>query len=259
MILAGLLYADQHGHLSRLRRIFNWTLTPIPALASLPSRGYDALKTNLTFRSHLIQENENLKKSLLLLSAQVQELESIANDNKALRGLLQSSSRVSGQVLMAQLVAVDLAPYTHQVTVNQGDHAAVYIGQPVLGAKGVLGQVIETTKNTARVLLISDPKSAIPVIDTRSHIRAIAVGTGDIEQLQLINVPQTSDLKVGDRLVTSGLGDVYPAGYPVGKIVKRLEIPGETFASIRVFPTAALNHGRHVLLAWPPNRGLHHA
>jgi rod shape-determining protein MreC len=104
---------------------------------------------------------------------------------------------------------------------------------------------------TSTVLLISDSKSAVPVLNNRTGERAILVGTNSLDQLSLINLPKTASIHPGDVLVTSGLGGRYPEGYPVGKVEKVSSIPGEDFVKVMVSPIALLNRNRLVLLIWP--------
>src|SRR5262249_30056895 len=137
-------------------------------------------------------------------------------ENAQLRELLKSTPQVEGRVSVAQLLAVDLDPNLQQVIVDKGANQGIFIGQPVLDAFGVMGQVVHADPITSRVMLITDRKSAIPVQDARNSIRAIAMGMGGVGKLALINVPETSDIQVGDLFVCSGLDMRYPVGYPVG-------------------------------------------
>jgi rod shape-determining protein MreC len=199
----------------------------------------------------LIKENLDLKTEQLLLKAQVQRLLALESENSQLKALLRSTSEIHGKLLIAQLLAVDSEPFVNQVILDKGSRDGLYIGQPVLDANGVMGKVIQINPITSRVLLINDTHSAVPVQITRNGIRAIAVGDSYTGKLRLVNVPQTTDVKAGDILVTSGLGEHYPAGYPVGQITNVIKDPGMQFTTIDVQPSAHADRSRQVLLIWP--------
>jgi len=114
-----------------------------------------------------------------------------------------------------------------------------------------MGQVIEVGRFTSRVMLITDPNSAVPVQVSRNGIRAIAMGKGYSDRLELINVSNTTDIRVGDKLITSGLGLRFPVGYPVGEVSAVEHISGKQFASITITPSAHLAQSLQVLLVWP--------
>jgi len=134
--------------------------------------------------------------------------------------------------------------------VNKGELDGVYKGQPVLDAQGLMGQVIEVLPYTSRVILIADSNHAIPVQVNRNGVRAIAVGSGQLNELVLIYVPDTADIKAGDMLVSSGLGNRFPQGYPVGVIKSVEHDPGEPFAIVSAEPSAYLDRSRHLLLVF---------
>lgn len=207
--------------------------------------------TSFTTQQNLLIENAQLRARELLLYAKLQKVLALERENEQLKALLRSSSNIQEKVTVAQLMAVDLAPYTQQIIIDKGERDGVYVGQPVLDAYGVMGQVIAVGPINSRVLLISDPRSAIPVQNNRNGNRAIATGVGFDGVLELINVPITADFRQGDVMVTSGLGGHYPPGYPVGIISKVKLSPGERFLNINLTPSSHVNQSRQVLLVWP--------
>jgi rod shape-determining protein MreC len=126
----------------------------------------------------------------------------------------------------------------------------VFLGQPVLDARGLMGQVVELMPYTSRVLLLTDTTHSIPVQVNRNGLRAIASGTGNPERLELRHVADTADIKEGDLLVSSGLGQRFPAGYPVATVKEVIHDSGQPFAIVRAIPTAALNRSRYMLLVF---------
>jgi rod shape-determining protein MreC len=145
---------------------------------------------------------------------------------------------------------VDLDPYRHRIALNRGEHAGVYPGQALLDADGIVGQVIRVNPLSAEAILISDPSHATPVQLNRNGLRTVALGVGDIARIDLPFLPNSADILVGDLLVSSGLGDAFPAGYPVARVTRVERRPGESFARVEAEPTAALNRTREVLLVW---------
>jgi rod shape-determining protein MreC len=142
-------------------------------------------------------------------------------------------------------------PYRHQIQINKGSLDRLYEGQPLLDSQGVMGQLIDVGPFTARAMLITDPSHAIPVQVNRNGLRTIALGTGSIDRLDLPHIPNNADIRVGDLLVTSGLGGRFPPGYPVADVTAVEQDPGDTFSHISARPRAALDSSREVLLVWP--------
>jgi rod shape-determining protein MreC len=181
----------------------------------------------------------------------VQRFQSLQNENIELRKLLDTSPASAEKTQVAQLLNVDVNPFSHRVVINRGKKQGLYKGQPVIDSMGVMGMVIEPLENSSQVLLITDAKHAVPVLNLRNGLRSIVKGTGDPSRMQLLHVTDTQDFKIGDKLVTSGLGGQFPAGYPVGHIVSINFEPGKPFGQIRIRPSAELNASKQVLLIWP--------
>ena len=153
--------------------------------------------------------------------------------------------------MAAHILAVDTSSVRQVVIISKGSKDGVHLGQAVLDAKGVMGQVIDVGQWSSTVLLISDAKSAVPVLNQRTGERGILVGNNSMAQLSLVNLPTTSLVAAGDLLVTSGLGGHYPEGYPVGMVDSVQSSVGDEFIRIRVNPIAWLNRSQMVLLIWP--------
>lgn len=236
---------------TQIRSALSLPLAPLQYLVSWPIEMVDNIRDTFSSHDALVKENLALKASQLRLKAQVQRLLAIELENNQLKALMQSSAQVQGQVLIAQLLAVATDPFVNQVILDKGHKDKVFVGQPVLDAHGVMGQVIQVGALTSRILLINDSHSGVPVQVARNGIRAIAVGDSYTGKLRLMNVQQTADVRVGDVLITSGLGEHYPEGYPVGQVTSVDRDPGLQFATIGVEPAAHLDRSRGVLLVWP--------
>ena len=247
-----LMFADYHyKYLDIVRSGFSLIVSPLQYAVDYPVRVVGWIQSLVSAKKTLIDENMRLRYQQTMLEAELQKLLVIQNENSRLKELLLTSSKADMRAMAAQILAVDTSNARQIVVLNKGTRDGVYTGQPVLDAKGVMGQVIDVGPMTSTVLLISDSKSAVPVRNNRTGERAILVGTNRIEQLSLINLPKTSSIHPGDVLVTSGLGRRYPEGYPVGRILEVNSIPGEDFVKVIVSPVALLNRNRLVLLIWP--------
>jgi rod shape-determining protein MreC len=229
-------------------------LTPFYWLGDLPVRAWEGVSQQFTSRSELLAENEKLKAEALLMQRRLQKLATLTEQNVRLRELLNSSALVDDKVLVAELIGVDPNPFTQRILIDKGEKDGVFMGQPVLDANGLMGQVVEVMPYTARVLLLTDTTHSIPVQVNRNGLRAIATGTGNPEWLELRHVADTADIKEGDLLVSSGLGQRFPAGYPVAVVKEVNHDSGQPFAIVRAMPTASLNRSRYVLLVFSDTR-----
>lgn len=226
-------------------------VVPLQYVVNFPIKVANWVITSFSTQQALIQENAQLHAQLLLLNAKLQKEYAIENENTQLRELLQSHNQAPERVEAAQLLAVSSDPFIQQVILDKGSNQKVYVGQPVLDAYGVMGQVIQVDPITSRVMLLTDSASAIPVQIMRNGVRAIAVGDSTKGDLRLQNLTETTDIQEGDMVITSGLGQRYPFGYPVGKVVFINKITGNQFINVRVEPAAHINRSRLVLLLWP--------
>ncbi|WP_407316963.1 rod shape-determining protein MreC [Pseudomonas sp. nanlin1] len=223
-------------------------------ITDLPQRLWQGVASQFGSRTELIAENEKLKTEGLLLQGRLQKLAALTEQNVRLRELLNSSALVNEKVEVAELIGMDPNPFTHRILINKGERDGVVLGQPVLDARGLMGQVVELMPYTSRVLLLTDTTHSIPVQVNRNGLRAIASGTGNPERLELRHVADTADIKEGDLLVSSGLGQRFPAGYPVATVKEVIHDSGQPFAIVRAVPTAALNRSRYLLLVFSDSR-----
>jgi len=239
----------QH-HADTLRATLSLILYPIQVIVGMPASTGSWLSENLSTRQTLLNENRSLHDEQLLLKVRLQKLDALETENRRLRELLGSSFKVGEQTLIAELVAVDMEPFSQRLLLNKGRLHKVYPGQPILDANGIMGQVLDASAISSTAILITDPSHAIPVEVNRNGLRAIALGTGDTSQLELPHIPNNADIEIGDLLVTSGMGGRFPAGYPVARITSVNNKPGAPFANITAEPTAKLLSTREILLVW---------
>lgn len=238
------------NHLEQVRSALSVVIYPLQYAVSLPYRASSWISEHSSSRETLFSDRQHLQKENLELRARLQKFEALEVENVRLRGLLDSSFSIGDRVLVAELIAVDLDPFRQQVLINKGSRSGIYIGQPVLDANAVMGQVTHVTPTTATVLLITDAQHALPVQVNRNGLRTIAFGTGIINRLELPQLANNAEIEVGDLLVTSGFGGHFPAGYPVAHVTEVQREPGRPFATIFATPTAHLERTNEVLLVW---------
>lgn len=246
------MFGDLHfAFFGTVKSIFIEIIAPLEYTVSWPITSLEELVRNMASKKDLLDENTKLHIQNVLLQAKVQKLVALEQENAELRGLVSAITPTKERFLIAELLAVSTNSVSQEIVLDKGKKDDVYVGQPVLDAHGIMGQVILVSTNTSVVLLVTDAESAIPVQVARNGVRAIAIGAGDGGTLELTGLSETADVKAGDLLVTSGLGSRFPEGYPLGVVVRSERIPGERFLSVIVAPSAHVNQNRQVLLVWP--------
>ena len=247
-----LMFADHRlDGFKSVRVYMNSFMSPLQYLANLPGVMLSESAQRLTSQQQLLEENEKLTNQVVLMSERLQRFEILKQENTELRNLLEAPTKPGVRKMAAELMAVDNNPYSQQVMINKGAIDGVYLSQPVLDDQGIVGQVMEVGTTNSRVLLIADVTHAIPVRSVRTNIRFIASGSGSLDELYLEHVPHSVDVREGEVLMSSGLGSVYPQGYPVAKITSVVRDESRPFSRITAQPLARLNRLKYLLLLWP--------
>lgn len=223
---------------------------PILVLVDLPAKAYDWLNENTSGRAAILEENRVLKSAALVLKARLQKLDAIEKENTRLHSLLESSFKIGEQFISASLIKVNLNPNTQQIVIDKGHRFDLYLGQVALNEAGVIGQVIEVRPQSSTIMLITDPNHAIPVEINRTGLRTIATGNGAQNTLNLPYLPHNTDIKTGDLLITSGLGGVFPKGYPVAIVSTLTTLEGEAFMLAEATTIAKIDSTQDILLVW---------
>ena len=238
----------RYHYLNGLRDVLSTAVYPLHYLVRLPTETRGWLNENLAGRGALLEENARLREKQLFLSVQLQKLTVLEAENRRLRSLLESAVNTSERVLIAEMLAVDFDLYRHRILLNRGRQHGVHVGQPVLDPHGVVGQIVQADPFTATAIFITDVSHGLPIEISRTGVRTLALGTGNFQELRLPHIPNNGDVKVGDVLVTSGLGGRFPHGYRVGTVTKVEFDPGSPFANITAKPFAQLDRIREVML-----------
>ena len=246
LALALIFFDHQAGWLRTLRTSLGLATQPVYALVGLPGQVGRHLRDSAQTHGELVRENRELRNQLLIANARLVRLGSAVADNAQLRHLLGVAERGGLDVQLAPILDIDLDPTQQRLVLAAGSRDGVKMGQAVIDAGGLMGQVIAVTPMQSTVLLLTDPDHAVPVTVAGSGVRLIAYGRGDA--LELRDVPLNSGVKAGDKVVTSGLGGRFPAGFPVGTVTAVHADESHTFLIGELRPAAQLDRGRDVLL-----------
>jgi rod shape-determining protein MreC len=253
-LLAVVLMAmDQRGHyVPKIRSAAGYLVEPAYHVVEWPLRALRNLFTQFQSRRSLRHENERLEELLLNQEGALQRLDTLTEENRRLRSLFEGAQGQEMEYRFAELLRVDLDPFSHKVLIDRGSGDGVTRGQAVIDGAGVMGQVEDVHLHFSSVRLISDPNHALPVQINRTGLRTVAFGSGETGNLNLPSVPREADVREGDLIVTSGLGDRFPGGYPVARVTAIDREDGLAFAQVVAEPLAALGRGREVLLISTP-------
>ena len=246
LALTLLVLDSRGGWLSQMRNHANLLVQPVWSLAGLPGRIGLQVKDNAATHGQLVKENRELRNQLLIANARLTRLRTAALDNAQLRELLNAAERNGLDVQLAPILDVDLDPTRQRLTLNSGSREGVTVGQAVIDAGGLMGQVTQVSPWHSTVLLLTDPDHAVPVTIARNGVRLIVYGRGD--RLELRDIPLAAGVEVGDQIVTSGLGGRFPAGFPVGTVAALHPDDSHAFLVGDIKPAAELDRGRNVLL-----------
>ena len=198
-------------------------------------------------------EAEVARQKLRLQSYRASQVEQLSLENERLRKLLELRERITTPTRAAQVLYDAADPYTRKVIIDKGLLHGVVAGSPVIDEAGVLGQITRVYPSVSEVTLVIDADQAIPVLNTRTGVRAVAFGDPGIQAgaLELRFMATNADVQPGDLLTTSGVDGVYPPGLPVARVDK-VERRGESaFARIYCTPQALVEGASHVMVLEP--------
>jgi rod shape-determining protein MreC len=248
--LALIIVDKRYDHLGKIRRVLSIVAYPVQIAVASPFQGWDWFRESVSSRGALRADKTKLESELRLAQFRLQRYEALEAESQRLRALRDNTVGVTDRFIIGNVMDVDLDAFRERVLVDRGAQDGVFVGQAVLDAGGVFGQVARVGQLTAEVILLSDATHAVPVQVNRNGLRTIAVGTSDMSRLKLPYLPTSADVIVGDLLVTSGLGGGFPAGYPVGTVAEVKRDPALSLADVEVKPAAALDRSRELMFVW---------
>lgn len=258
MVLIGLDARHEH-ETHTFRSLMSRAIYPVQTLATLPFSATKELDRDLRTNAELHRANHRLRLRDLKLEARLARFNALRREVAHLTKLLHGTRLPGYRETLARVLSVSSGPFTQRLILNEGRSRHIYVGQAVIDAHGIVGQVVSVGPDTSDVMLITDPNSGVPVVSQRNGLRAIVFGTGSTDGLKVPYLTVTADIRPGDILVSSGLGGVYPPGYPVARVTTVTSNPNLAFLKVRAVALARLNYHTHVLLLWPkkpqPKRG----
>lgn len=280
VVSALLIFFDHRGSeiTDKIRLYLSIPLESVRGLVNAPFEWGHQLALNLSSHKNLVEENKQLRQKEALFSLRLEKWKALERENKQLHALIGTMPQIDGKVLGANILSINVQSGNQTLVLNKGRSEGVFVGQPVLDSNGLIGQVIRADWYSSVVLLVTDLKSAVPVEVARTGEQGILVGTGSISCLKLNNLSKTTRVRIGDKLLTSGLGGHFPPGYPVGKVIsvkhtniysQKLNLPNKNnheiieetedsseqnsiFAQIIVVPITHIEVNRPIFLLWPP-------
>ena len=245
----------KYFHLEVFRSGISAAVYPLQYTASLAVELPRQASAALASRRALLAENTRLREEQLGLHSRLQRVAALEDENRRLRALLEASVERYERIQVAELIGVELEPFRKKVLINKGQAHGVFVGQPLVNAGGIMGQIIHTSLLSSTVLLLTDQAHSIPVLVNRNGLRAVASGLGEDNVLRLEYIPINADITEGDLIVSSGLGRKFPRGYPVATVASIRRDPGELSADILLTPSAKIGMTREALLLWPDQSG----
>lgn len=251
LLSIALMYLDTTQMTVPLKEHLFLIRTNLQTVVSVPLKLWRSIEAYFTTYFKEKAENERLRQENFLLQGRLQTFSMLLAENQRLHAALGSSSPFVHEVAMAEIITISPDPFSHRITLNKGKKQGVYVEQPIVDATGLMGQITETSHNTSEAIFITDPHHALLAAVLRNGLRVLVMGTGSLSKLDIPFIPDASQLKVGDILVTSPLGTHFPPGYPIAKITSIRQEPDQPFAAISAKPLAQLDRSQQALLIWP--------
>jgi rod shape-determining protein MreC len=244
-----LMHLDQRAHWSeRIRYGLEAAAYPVQVAVNSPLAAWHWMTDSFSTRSTLRTQNKQLSTQVQVLQLAMLRQQALEQENAQLRQLQAALPPLVKKWLVAEVIGVDSGMLRQRLIINKGRHQGVQLNEPVVDSSGILGQVAHIGPWSSEVILITDPEHAIPVQVARNGLRTIAVGSGNTDELLLPYLAANSDVKSGDLLTSSGLGGVFPAGYPVGRITGVRREANQLLAQVRAEPQAKVDRTREVML-----------
>jgi rod shape-determining protein MreC len=248
-----LLFADaRFRYLEEIRRAASIVLHPVQVLARMPGEAIGAVSSYFVAQRELTERTLELQKALVAQGPAAQGYPALQDENRRLRALLGVQARFPAAGTAAQVLYSGRDPFTQKVFIDKGSDAGIVAGQAVIDETGVLGQVTRVQPYVSEVTLLTDKDHAVPVRVERNGVRSVLFGAGTGRPLELRFMSPSSDVKAGDRLLTSGIDGTYPAGLAVAQVDGVERETGQMFARITATPLAGVNRSVHVLVVGPP-------
>lgn len=244
-----LMAVDARLHyLTEIRHGVSVVLHPLEVAIRAPLDAFRYAGEYIDHQTDLVAENRALRQKALQNSADLQRFRTLQAENAHMRSLMNALPALPQPARLGEIVHSGRDPFSHKVVVNLGARHGIVPGQAVIDEWGVVGQVTQVYPLSSEVTLVSDKDLAVPVQVERSGLRAITFGNSRNGTIDLPYLPVNVDIQAGDKLVTSGIDGVYPAGLAVCKVASIDRKSHAPFAHIICLPIAGIQIHRQVLL-----------
>lgn len=236
--------------LDTVRTALSIVVYPFQRAVNFPQQFVNQLGIFFSTHSTLSEENVLFRKKLEFASAQQKLFQDLKFENESLRRQLEAKPKQFNKYSLADILSISRGNFKHESTINMGQNRGVEVGQPVLSFGNMYGQVIEVFPFTSVIIQLSDPHHTIPVYNKRNGQNALATGSGESNLLKLKDVVANADVRVGDVYVSSGFGQLFPANYPVAKVVEVKFEPDDPYLTVIAETFVDYDKSREVLLVW---------
>ncbi len=251
LLSGALMVTDYRGSaLMPVRTALKMVLYPVQYVVDVPYRAARFTREFFSEHEKISAENRELRTLINVYAARDQKYYSIAEENQRLRTQLNAVPAVREKFTLAEILSVSSDPFRQNVVINKGSKQGLFVGQVALSGKNIYGQIDSVTPSSAVVMRLTDVKHAIPVRNTRTGLGALAVGTGKINLLELKNIEANMDVQKGDVFVSSGLGQLFPADFPVAVVRTVAYNPGDSFMKVKAQTLTDFTKTREILLIW---------
>ncbi|WP_281271409.1 rod shape-determining protein MreC [Leucothrix arctica] len=239
--------------LSPIRTSLNIVLHPLQLAVDAPFQASREMREFFVNHATMKSENAKLQELVNIYAARDQKYHSIAQENIRFRKELNATQSVKERFMLAEILSVSRDPYRQTVRIDKGSKDGLYRGQVLLAGNSIYGQVFRVEPNSAVILQLTDTKHAIPVRNNRTGLGAIAVGSGRTNELEIKNVEANVDIRTGDTFFSSGLGQLFPADFPVAMVASVAYNPGDSFMRVKARTLVDFSKSREVILIWRSN------
>jgi len=248
-----LLFADaRFRYLEELRHAAGVIVFPLQRLVRVPGEALDSVASYFASKRDLERENERLRTELISQSPAAQGYAPALDENARLKALIDLKSRHAEGSTVVRVLYTGRDPFAQKVFVNRGSESGLVPGSAVIDERGVVGQLTRVHPTMSEVTLVTDRDHAVPVKSERSGVRSVLYGAGNGRAPELRFVPPSADIRVGDRLVTSGLDGTYPPGLAVAQVTDVERETGQMFARIACAPLGGVDRSETLLVLAPP-------
>lgn len=233
-----------------LRSSISHAVTPVVEAAHTPVHLANKFIAWSETQDELLQQQHALKAELVLMKAKAADSDALRFENDNLRLLLGAAKRTEFEVGAHPVVEFQFGHKKPYLTLGAGQGSGIDHGMPVMDSEGIIGFVTEANAKRSNVMLVTNPSFALPVAVLRNGVKTLVEGRGPGSPLEVMHLPQNTDISEGDVLVTSGLGSRYPRGVPVARVSKIVREPGAPFLRVEATPVAALDLLDYVLVIY---------